>query len=262
MIYNYKVKDTNGEMASLDEYKGKVLLVVNTATGCGFTPQYEGLQKLYDKYKDRGFEILDFPCNQFFNQAPGDDEEIKSFCTLNYGTTFRRFSKIDVNGEGADPVYKYLRTEAPEADEDDKSKELYDFLSSKGFNTSGDEIKWNFTKFLIDKDGKIVKRFAPTVDPEKIEKEIKLYIDRINEPIVVSFNKFEDNDVIKEINIEDACCEYCMEGNIENLLQLDGIGSFSYNQDTNYFNVSAKLGYNPNKISKEKLKEIEESLEA
>ena len=151
MIYNYKVKDTNGEMASLDEYKGKVLLVVNTATGCGFTPQYEGLQKLYDKYKDRGFEILDFPCNQFFNQAPGDDEEIKSFCTLNYGTTFRRFSKIDVNGEGADPVYKYLRTEAPEAD----------------------EVKWNFTKFLIDKDGKIVKRFAPTVDPEKIEKEIE-----------------------------------------------------------------------------------------
>ncbi|MDU6534280.1 MAG: glutathione peroxidase, partial [Intestinibacter bartlettii] len=110
---------------------------------------------------------------QFFNQAPGDDEEIKSFCTLNYGTTFRRFSKIDVNGEGADPVYKYLRTEAPEADEDDKSKELYNFLSSKGFNTSGDEIKWNFTKFLIDKDGKIVKRFAPTVDPEKIEKEIE-----------------------------------------------------------------------------------------
>ena len=96
MIYNYKVKDTNGEMASLDEYKGKVLLVVNTATGCGFTPQYEGLQKLYDKYKDRGFEILDFPCNQFFNQAPGDDEEIKSFCTLNYGTTFRRFSKIEM----------------------------------------------------------------------------------------------------------------------------------------------------------------------
>lgn len=97
---------------------------------------------------------------------------------------------------------------------------------------------------------------------ERIEKEIKLYIDRINEPIVVSFNKFEDNDVIKEINIEDACCEYCMEGNIENLLQIDGIGSFSYNQDTNYINVSAKLGYNPDKISKEKLKEIEESLEA
>lgn len=97
---------------------------------------------------------------------------------------------------------------------------------------------------------------------ERIEKEIKLYIDRINEPIVVSFNKFEDNDVIKEINIEDACCEYCMEGNIENLLQIDGIGSFSYNQDNDYINVSAKLGYNPDKISKEKLKEIEESLEA
>ena len=169
MIYNYKVKDTNGEMASLDEYKGKVLLVVNTATGCGFTPQYEGLQKLYDKYKDRGFEILDFPCNQFFNQAPGDDEEIKSFCTLNYGTTFRRFSKIDVNGEGADPVYKYLRTEAPEADEDDKSKELYDFLSSKGFNTSGDEANNKIT--LKDVEEVIsIGRYSPFERIDNLDK--------------------------------------------------------------------------------------------
>ncbi len=169
MIYNYKVKDTNGEMASLDEYKGKVLLVVNTATGCGFTPQYEGLQKLYDKYKDRGFEILDFPCNQFFNQAPGDDEEIKSFCTLNYGTTFRRFSKIDVNGEGADPVYKYLRTEAPEADEDDKSKELYDFLSSKGFNTSGDEASNKIT--LKDVEEVIsIGRYSPFERLDNLDK--------------------------------------------------------------------------------------------
>ena len=120
MIYNFKIKEIGGNEISMNDYKGKVLLIVNTATGCGFTPQYEALQKIYDKYRDKGFEILDFPCNQFFNQAPGDDEEIKSFCTLNYGTTFRRFSKIDVNGEGADPVYKYLRTEAPEADEDGK----------------------------------------------------------------------------------------------------------------------------------------------
>ena len=153
MIYNYKVKDTNGEMASLDEYKGKVLLVVNTATGCGFTPQYEGLQKLYDKYKDRGFEILDFPCNQFFNQAPGDDEEIKSFCTLNYGTTFKRFSKIDVNGESAHPIYKYLKNNA------------------KGILNN--EIKWNFTKFLIDSEGNVVDRFAPTTNPKKIRKDIE-----------------------------------------------------------------------------------------
>ena len=173
MIYDYEVKDTNGETTSLDNYKGKVLLVVNTATGCGFTPQYEGLQKLYDKYKDKGFEVLDFPCNQFFEQAPGSDEEIKNFCTTNYGTTFKRFSKIDVNGEGADPVYKYLRGQAPSATEDEKSQELYEFLSSKGFNTSGDDIKRNFTKFLIDKDGNVIKRFAPTDDPEKIETEIE-----------------------------------------------------------------------------------------
>ena len=118
-------------------------------------------------------KVLDFPCNQFFEQAPGSDEEIKNFCTTNYGTTFKRFSKIDVNGEGADPVYKYLRGQAPSATEDEKSQELYEFLSSKGFNTSGDDIKWNFTKFLIDKDGNVIKRFAPTDDPEKIETEIE-----------------------------------------------------------------------------------------
>ena len=173
MIYDFKVKKTNGEEILLEKYKGKVLLIVNTASGCGFTPQYEGLQKLYDKYKDKGFEVLDFPCNQFFEQAPGSDEEIKNFCTTNYGTTFKRFSKIDVNGEGADPVYKYLRGQAPSATEDEKSQELYEFLSSKGFNTSGDDIKWNFTKFLIDKDGNVIKRFAPTDDPEKIETEIE-----------------------------------------------------------------------------------------
>ena len=173
MIYNFNVKEIDGNEASMKDYEGKVLLVVNTATGCGFTPQYEGLQKLYDKYKDKGFEVLDFPCNQFFEQAPGSDEEIKNFCTTNYGTTFKRFSKIDVNGEGADPVYKYLRGQAPSATEDEKSQELYEFLSSKGFNTSGDDIKWNFTKFLIDKDGNVIKRFAPTDDPEKIETEIE-----------------------------------------------------------------------------------------
>ena len=148
-IYDYTVKGRAGEDVSLSTYKDKVLLVVNTATGCGFTPQYEGLQKLYDKYKEKGFEILDFPCNQFANQAPGSIEEIQSFCTLNYGTTFPRFAKIDVNGKNASDLYKFLKKEKKSA--------------------LGSSIKWNFTKFLIDREGNVVKRFAPTDTPESIE---------------------------------------------------------------------------------------------
>ena len=151
-IYDFTVKGRAGEDVSLSTYKGKVLLVVNTATGCGFTPQYEGLQKLYDKHKDKGFEILDFPCNQFANQAPGTIEEIQSFCTLNYGTTFPRFAKIDVNGKNASDLFKFLKKE------------------KKG--ALGSSIKWNFTKFLIDREGNVVKRFAPTDTPESIEQDI------------------------------------------------------------------------------------------
>ena len=151
-IYDYTVKGRAGEDVSLSTYKDKVLLVVNTATGCGFTPQYEGLQKLYDKYKEKGFEILDFPCNQFANQAPGSIEEIQSFCTLNYGTTFPRFAKIDVNGKNASDLYKFLKKEKKSA--------------------LGSSIKWNFTKFLIDREGNVVKRFAPTDTPESIEADI------------------------------------------------------------------------------------------
>ena len=173
MIYDYKVKDVNGSEVSLKDYEGKVLLVVNTATGCGFTPQYEGLQKLYDKFKDRGFEILDFPSNQFFEQAPGTNEEIVSFCQLTYGTTFKTFAKIDVNGENAHPLYKYLKSQAPMAKEDEASKGLYDKLSSMGFETQGDDIKWNFTKFLVDREGKVVGRYAPTFEPEKLEEIIE-----------------------------------------------------------------------------------------
>lgn len=173
MIYDYKVKEVNGNEVSLSDYKGKVLLIVNTATGCGFTPQYEGLQKMYDKFKDRGFEILDFPCNQFFEQAPGSDEEIVSFCQLKYNTTFKTFSKIDVNGENATELYKYLRSQAPKAEEDEASEGLYKMLKERGFSTENDEIKWNFTKFLIDKEGNVVKRYAPTYEPEKIEKDIE-----------------------------------------------------------------------------------------
>ena len=151
-IYDFTVKGRAGEDVSLSTYKGKVLLVVNTATGCGFTPQYEGLQKLYDKHKDKGFEILDFPCNQFANQAPGTIEEIQSFCTLNYGTTFLRFAKIDVNGKNASDLFKFLKKEKKSA--------------------LGSSIKWNFTKFLIDREGNVVKRFAPTDTPESIEQDI------------------------------------------------------------------------------------------
>jgi glutathione peroxidase len=151
-FYDYTVKGRAGEDVSLSDYKGKVLLVVNTATGCGFTPQYEGLQKLYDTHKDKGFEVLDFPCNQFANQAPGTNEEIQSFCTLNYGTTFPRFSKIDVNGKNASDLYKFLKKQ-------------------KG-SVLGSSIKWNFTKFLIDREGNVVKRFAPADTPESIESDI------------------------------------------------------------------------------------------
>ncbi len=152
-IYDFKVKAQDGSDVSLADYKGKVLLIVNTATGCGFTPQYDGLQDLYEKYQPQGFEILDFPCNQFANQAPGDDGEIHSFCTGRYGITFPQFSKIDVNGKNESPLFRYLK-------------------SQKG-GIMGSNVKWNFTKFLVDKNGNVIDRFAPTVTPEKIESKIK-----------------------------------------------------------------------------------------
>ena len=151
-IYDFQVKDAKGNLVNLSEYKGKTLLIVNTATGCGFTPQYKGLQALYDKYQSKGFEILDFPCNQFGNQAPGTEDEIHQFCEINYKTTFRLFSKIDVNGKNESPLYTYLKGQKG------------GFLSKR--------IKWNFTKFLVDKTGKVVERFAPTATPESIEKKI------------------------------------------------------------------------------------------
>ena len=149
-IYDFNVLDNKGNDVSLSKYEGKVLLVVNTATGCGFTPQYEGLENMYKKYHEQGFEILDFPCNQFAFQAPGDDAKIDQFCTLKYNTTFPRFKKIKVNGNGADPLYQYL-------------KEASD----------GKRIKWNFTKFLIDREGNIVERFAPSDKPENIEASVE-----------------------------------------------------------------------------------------
>ena len=155
-IYDINVEDQSGNEVSLSGYKGKVLLIVNTATKCGFTPQYEGLQKLYDEYKDRGFEILDFPCNQFANQAPGSDGEINEFCTLNYSTTFPRYKKIDVNGENEAEIYTYLKSQ---------KKSLL-----------GSDIKWNFTKFLVDREGNVAARFAPNTKPEKLTGKIEALI--------------------------------------------------------------------------------------
>lgn len=171
-IYDYKVERVDRSEISLKEYKGKVLLIVNTATGCGYTPQYEGLEKLYEKYRDEGFEILDFPCNQFLNQAPGTNEEIANFCRVKFATDFETFAKIEVNGENAHPLYKYLKKEAPEEIDNGLMKELYEKL--KGIYTViEDEIHWNFTKFLIDREGNIVVRFAPSVTPEEVEPHIK-----------------------------------------------------------------------------------------
>jgi glutathione peroxidase len=151
-IYDITVMDRKKEKVSLSSYKDKVLLIVNTATGCGFTPQYEGLEKLYQKYQNRNFVILDFPCNQFGHQAPGSEEEIHSFCQMNYQVTFPQFAKIEVNGDKESPLYSYLK--------------------SKQKGVLGSKIKWNFTKFLVDQNGSVIKRYAPTDKPEKIEKDI------------------------------------------------------------------------------------------
>lgn len=152
-LYDFSAKLNNGTDQSLSAYEGKVLLIVNTASECGFTPQYKGLQELYAKYHDRGLEVLGFPCDQFGHQEPGSDAEIRSFCQLNYGVTFPIFSKIEVNGTGAHPLYKFLKNE-------------------KG-GLLGDAIKWNFTKFLVDKRGTVIARFAPQTTPEKISADIE-----------------------------------------------------------------------------------------
>jgi glutathione peroxidase len=171
-VYDKVVEKIDGNKIELKEYEGKVLLIVNTATGCGFTPQYDGLETLYKKYKDKGLEILDFPCNQFLNQAPGTNEEIASFCQVNFGISFQTFAKIEVNGDQAHPLYQYLKKELPEDIDNGKMEDLLKQLEGKFFVDKG-EIQWNFTKFLIDKEGKPIKRFAPTVTPEELESHIE-----------------------------------------------------------------------------------------
>lgn len=152
-FYSFKSKSLDGKEISMRTYEGKVVLIVNTASKCGFTPQYEGLEKLFDKYKDKGLVILGFPCNQFAGQEPGSAEEIAKFCSLKYNVTFPMFQKIEVNGAGADPLYK--------------------FLKDKLHGTMGNDIKWNFTKFLLDRKGKPIKRFAPTTKPEELIADIE-----------------------------------------------------------------------------------------
>lgn len=176
-VYHYSAKTIKGNPISLEEYKGKVLLIVNTASNCKFTPQYEDLQKLYLKYKDQGFEILGFPCNQFMEQEPGDNSEILSFCTLNYGVTFPLFSKIEVNGPDAHPLYKYLKENAPFKgfDLDNPQDKLLNMLLNEKFPefNQGDEIRWNFTKFIVDKNGNVFDRFESSVEPSELEPYIK-----------------------------------------------------------------------------------------
>ena len=176
-IYDFKVKTNRGVEKSLADYKGKILLIVNTASKCGFTPQFEGLEKLYKTYKDKGLEILGFPCNQFAEQDPGSNEEIQTFCRLNYGVTFQIFEKGDVRGDTAQPLFKYL-TEQKSFEGFDaahpNSAILEKVLKEKFPEyLEGNGIKWNFTKFLVDREGNVVARFEPTTDPEKIAPEIE-----------------------------------------------------------------------------------------
>lgn len=153
-IYEHEVALNNGELKSLKDYEGQVILIVNTASKCGFTPQYDGLQALYEEYKDKGFTILAFPCDQFGHQEPGDDSEIQQFCSLNFNVSFPLFKKIEVNGSNASPLFNQLKADAP------------GLLGSKG-------IKWNFTKFLVNRDGKTVERFAPATKPDALKRKIE-----------------------------------------------------------------------------------------
>lgn len=177
-IYDITVKDIDGSDVSLANYKGKVLLIVNVASKCGLTPQYEGLEALYQKYKDQGLEILGFPCNQFLGQEPGTNEEIQSFCSLNYNVTFPLFDKIDVNGEAESPLYTYLKKQAPFKGYPEGAEEFaaqLDQIHQKtgtGFD-QGDAIRWNFGKFLVSKDGKTILRFEPMVTPDMMEEAIQ-----------------------------------------------------------------------------------------
>ena len=177
-IYDLKVKKRDGTYLLLKKLKGKVLIIVNTATGCGFTPQYKGLEELYQKYHEKGLEILDFPCDQFGHQAPGSDYEIHEFCTMKYNTTFDQFSKIDVNGDNEEKLFALLK--------DQKKEDIISGMKAKiamkaveklsKTTKKAEDIKWNFTKFLVDREGNVVKRYSPTFEPQKMDDDISALI--------------------------------------------------------------------------------------
>jgi len=174
-IYDFKALANRGAEVDFKQYEGKVLMIVNTASKCGFTPQYDGLEAIYQKYKDQGLVIVGFPCDQFAGQEPGSNEEIAEFCRINHGVTFPLMAKIEVNGANAHPIFEYLKTQAP----DEEYKGLKAKATEKLFKTistsveKASDIKWNFTKFLVSRDGSLVKRYAPTTTPEEMEKDIQ-----------------------------------------------------------------------------------------
>ena len=175
-VYDFTVKDMMGKDVSLGEYAGKVLLIVNTATGCGFTPHYDPLEAMYKELRDKGLEILDFPCNQFANQAPGSEDEIHSFCTMKFGTEFPQFKKIDVNGENAEPLFAFLASEKPfegfgKGLKNAALKKFAD-MNNKAFGEKA-YIKWNFTKFFVNRQGEVVARFEPTVDMNEVRAAVE-----------------------------------------------------------------------------------------
>jgi len=174
-IYDFKTLSNKGKEVDFAQYEGKVLMIVNTASKCGFTPQYDGLEALYQKYKDRGLVIVGFPCDQFAGQEPGSDEQIEEFCRINHGVTFQLMAKTDVNGANAEPVFEYLKAQAPTEEYNGlKAKATAKLLKSLSKSMEKDsDIRWNFTKFLINRDGTVIKRYAPTTTPEEIEKDIE-----------------------------------------------------------------------------------------
>ncbi len=176
-LYDFEVLGMDSKKVSLEDYKGKVMLIVNSATKCGFTPQYDDLEKLYEKYNEEGFVVLDFPCNQFNEQAPGSNEEIVSFCQMNFGVSYPMFSKIDVNGENEDPLYTFLKKEQPFVrlnPEHPSTTRLESIIEEKDPDfRNNSNIKWNFTKFLVDREGNVIRRFEPTHDMKDVEEKIK-----------------------------------------------------------------------------------------
>lgn len=172
-VYDFTVLNNKKEEVSLKDYEGKVLLIVNTATQCGLTPQYDALEKLYEKYHDQGFEILDFPCNQFKEQAPESDDEINQFCIMNFNTKFPRFAKIEVNGENTIPLFKYLKENGGDEIKNADSDAFAEHVKPLNPYFDKEDIKWNFSKFLVDRKGNVVARFFPNVTPEEIEYKIE-----------------------------------------------------------------------------------------